>query len=225
MLKWLSLSVVDTSINLNDACTKRRGPTGQWFLESSKFANWSVLPQSFLWLHGKVGSGKTVLSSTIIQAVIEKHRASGGTRKVAYFYFDYGDQRKQKHQMMLRSLVAQLYAQSPGIPDVLDLVFNKCLHGLHQPSIDQLFQLMRGLVDKSDDTFILIDALDEFEELDELLEDIETMTRWNLDNLHILVTSRDDYQIRQSILPIAGDAIVSLGNSVVDSDISIYISE
>jgi hypothetical protein len=83
---------------------------------------------------------------------------------VAYFYFDFSDQDKQKHKKMLQSLVAQLFAQSPYTPDVLRSVFSKCLRGLHQPSTKELLEIMKGFVELSDETFILLDALDECEE-------------------------------------------------------------
>lgn len=40
---------------------KRVGKTGQWFLGSDQFQSWLLEPNSFLWLHGIAGCGKTVL--------------------------------------------------------------------------------------------------------------------------------------------------------------------
>jgi hypothetical protein len=224
-MSWLSLSTPDASTNHNEASAKRRSTTGTWFLGCAQFASWNVLPHSFLWMHGKTGCGKTILNSTVVRALIDKHRASSGSRIVAYFYFDYADERKQKHQNMLRSVAAQLFAQSRAIPNVLTSVFDTCLRGLHQPSSQQILQIIRCLIENSDDTFILLDALDECKDLDELLENIETMSSWNLEKLHVFVTSRNEYQIEQTISAIAGDAIISLDDSVVDEDINIYITE
>ncbi|EPE36939.1 hypothetical protein GLAREA_09102 [Glarea lozoyensis ATCC 20868] len=173
-----------------------------------------------------IGSSKVqILSSTTVQNVLEQHQASSGTRCVAYFYFDFADKDKQKHQKMLQSLAIQLLLQAPRTPDVLKSVFDKCLRGLRQPSTQEILHIIRSLIELSDDTFILLDALDECEEWIELLEDLEVMESWHLDNLHILVTSRKEYQIEQTMLRLAGEAIISLEDSVIDGDIQIYVYE
>jgi hypothetical protein len=51
------------------------------------------------------------------------------------------------------------------------------------------------------------------------------MASWQLDKLHMFVTSRKEYQIEQTISPIAGNAILFLEDTVVDRDIHVYISE
>ena len=40
---------------------KRTPETGLAFLRKAEFIDWKVGPASFLWLHGKSGTGKTVL--------------------------------------------------------------------------------------------------------------------------------------------------------------------
>ena len=48
--QWLSAP--DPSTNHNDAQKKKQSATGEWFTQSTEFADWKKQPNSFLWLHG-----------------------------------------------------------------------------------------------------------------------------------------------------------------------------
>ncbi|KAH9069567.1 hypothetical protein EDB83DRAFT_2551128 [Lactarius deliciosus] len=56
--KWQSPP--DPSTNHNIAGDRQHEGTAEWFFESSQFENWK-LTGSLLWIHGKPGSGKSVL--------------------------------------------------------------------------------------------------------------------------------------------------------------------
>ncbi|KAI0266617.1 hypothetical protein BGY98DRAFT_1181136 [Russula aff. rugulosa BPL654] len=56
--KWLSPS--DPSINHNIACGAHCKQTAEWFFQGTIFTEWKS-NGSLLWLHGKPGSGKSVL--------------------------------------------------------------------------------------------------------------------------------------------------------------------
>lgn len=58
--RWLHAP--DPSIDFNKALQQRHKDSGRWFLESSAFATWMTRPNSFLWLYGIPGCGKTILS-------------------------------------------------------------------------------------------------------------------------------------------------------------------
>src|SRR6266487_3475108 len=59
VIEWYS--VVDPSSNHVAAREKREPTTGTWLLESAEFVAWRNAPNSFLWLCGIPGCGKTVL--------------------------------------------------------------------------------------------------------------------------------------------------------------------
>lgn len=79
-------SVPNPSSNLNSAQSKRQQDIGLWFLESLIFLNWKSVDHSLLWLHGKAGSGKTILSSTVICSLLDE---DGNDKMIAYFFFDF----------------------------------------------------------------------------------------------------------------------------------------
>ncbi|KIK62216.1 hypothetical protein GYMLUDRAFT_553418 [Collybiopsis luxurians FD-317 M1] len=57
--KWLDAP--DCSVNFRVADDKRTEGTGQWILNDPEYIKWKQGP-SVLWIQGKAGSGKTILS-------------------------------------------------------------------------------------------------------------------------------------------------------------------
>ncbi|KAF8262464.1 hypothetical protein EI94DRAFT_708298 [Lactarius quietus] len=56
--KWFSPP--DPSVNYNTACEAYQDGTAAWFFQGSIFKEWELI-DSLLWIHGKPGSGKSVL--------------------------------------------------------------------------------------------------------------------------------------------------------------------
>ncbi|KAL1640065.1 hypothetical protein SLS58_007332 [Diplodia intermedia] len=149
------LSPPDPSINYNEAKKKCHKDTCQWFLQSEIFDKWKTTASSFLWIHGLVACGKTVLSSTIVDALHEDAKAR---RTVLYYFFDYKETAKQSLDCMIRSLICQLYPASKETQQLLMKVFSSChgwdefveVHGdeIHPPSLASFTEL-RPAVDQS----------------------------------------------------------------------------
>jgi hypothetical protein len=95
------LSAADPSSNYQQALKQRHQNTGLWFLESDQYRAWKNDPASFLWLHGIPGSGKTILSSIVLEDVLRTCHSTG-EKAVLYFYFDFNDSQKQLAESMLR---------------------------------------------------------------------------------------------------------------------------
>jgi SpoVK/Ycf46/Vps4 family AAA+-type ATPase len=96
------LSAPDPSTNYHKAHKQRQAETGLWLLESAKFAKWKERTASRLWLYGIPGCGKTILSSTVIEHLLQ-HCRNDVRMVTAYFYFDFNDTRKQDTELMLSS--------------------------------------------------------------------------------------------------------------------------
>ncbi|KAH9033932.1 hypothetical protein EDB84DRAFT_83913 [Lactarius hengduanensis] len=88
--KWFSPP--DPSTNHNIACEAFHERTATWFFEGNMFMDWMSIG-SLLWIHGKPGSGKSVLCSAIIQRIMEFRKTRPAS--LAYFYFDFRDKDKQ----------------------------------------------------------------------------------------------------------------------------------
>jgi ankyrin repeat domain-containing protein 50 len=217
------LKAPDATLNHNAACAKRYSGTGLWFIEGNCFTTWMTQNNSFLWLSGFAGCGKSVLCSTAIQQTYRQQllRADVG---IAFFYFAFSDESKQDESGMLRALLLQLAGQHQECQT--DLNNLHLLYTPGTPPVRVLLEQLRRTVQKFQHVHIFLDALDECPQdggRDRVLEIVREMREWHLPGLHLLVTSRDELDIRKSLSP-SQDEDVVLRNSEIDRDISNFIS-
>jgi Cdc6-like AAA superfamily ATPase len=147
----------DPSTNYNKALEQRQEGSGLWFLQSDAFSTWKKTKNSFLWLHGIPGCGKTILSSTII----EELERTAPRQSLLYFYFDFSDTHKQTLGSMVRSLVSQLYYNHEQTAQQLDSLFSSCQNGCQQPTGESLCKLLLQEIGQFKEVWIVLDALDE----------------------------------------------------------------
>lgn len=221
------LRAPDVSINYNEACKKRHRGTGLWLTKSDAFSNWLVKPNSFLWLYGFAGCGKSVLCSTAIQHTLQ-HRRSNPRIGLAFFFFTFTDNDKQDTSAMLRALVLQLSNQCGDGYDHLSRLHKSYPNGM--PPDQALIDCLRRLVQSFDETYLILDALDESPRNThrvDLLRALADMRSWSEPGLHLLVTSRDEVDIRDVLHDHLGtltEEKISLKNDGIDRDIASYIS-
>jgi hypothetical protein len=214
----------DVSVDHNAACAKRHSGTGMWFVKAPVFHNWINQANSFLWLYGFAGCGKSVLCSTAIQYTF-RQRGADKNVGIAFFYFTFNDESKRDESAMLRALLLQLAGQLSDGHSRLERLRNSSESGPPPPVV--LIQYLRDFIQRFHQVYILIDALDESprgNRRDEILGSIMAMRGWSLPGLHLLVTSRDELDIRES-LDVAPAEKVAMKNDEVEQDISNYITE
>lgn len=210
----------DASINHNIACAKKHPGSGKWLTHGPAFTNWLTKKDSFIWLNGFAGCGKSVLCSTAIQYAFRRTTSRVG---IAFFYFTFNDESKQDAHSMTRALLFQLLGQCGNTSDLGRL---KEQYKNATPPLPVLLEHLHRLLDHFDDVYILLDALDESPKLihrEQLLDTIETLRDWKIPCLHLLVTSRDENDIRAALHPSPNEDI-PLKNSEIDEDIKNYIS-
>jgi hypothetical protein len=219
------LSAPDPTTNYHKAHKQRQAETGLWLLESAKFAEWKESAASRLWLYGIPGCGKTILSSTVIEHLLEHYQDSTNIVTV-YFYFDFNDARKQDPELMLRSLLHQFLQRSVTIPRGVDALFSSCGNGQRKQSAHNLLEVMQQAAQEFTQVYVVLDALDECTQRSELMDMLETVAGWQLDNLHLLMTSRKERDIERSLNSyIIEENAVCLQRSVVDQDIQRYVQQ
>lgn len=225
------LEAPDPTTNYKDACKLRHPRTGLWFVEGFQFSTWLVKPNSFLWLNGFSGCGKSVLCSTAIQYIF-RHRRSSPTIGLAFFFFTFNDDSKQDASAMLRALILQLSSQLNGNHTVLTRLYNRYSGGT--PPDHDLEDCMHQLVRSFEHVYIILDALDESplnlhgkNLRKSVLKVLVLMRKWSDPGLHLLVTSRDEPDICRDVLPDDLHApqtqVVSMKNTSVDRDIASFI--
>ncbi|KAF8259277.1 hypothetical protein EI94DRAFT_1430440, partial [Lactarius quietus] len=115
------LTPPDASTNHNIACSSQHEKTADWVFSEEIYKEWE-LSGSLLWIHGKAGSGKSILCSSIIKHVITQRNA--GSASVAYFYFDFRDENKKHRRDLLSSLLIQFSSRSTPCLSVLSRLYS-----------------------------------------------------------------------------------------------------
>ena len=221
IVTWLAAP--DPSSNYNSAREKHHPDTGQWLLDDPSYLEWKHSSAPLLWLHGKAGCGKTVLSSTIIHdlSTVEP----GGSKTIClYFYFDFQVGQKQTFEGCLCSLLVQLISRAPKALESLKQLIAAHDNGRSTPSRGSLLEALHQAVVDVGVVHLVLDALDECSNRSILLQGLEECRRWVPPSLHILVTSRKETDIEDHMIKLAA-CQVCLEESVIDSDIRSFVQE
>ncbi|KAH7150858.1 hypothetical protein DER46DRAFT_400008 [Fusarium sp. MPI-SDFR-AT-0072] len=212
--RWLSPPDYSTNANLaRDRCYPG---TGTWLLNSPTFQEWKLGSRQHLWLYGLAGCGKTILSTTILN-----HLLQTDTYPTLAFFFDFNDSRKQKLENLLRSLAFQLYHTGNKAARRLDSLFTSHDNGRRQPDTTALAACVNAMIQTSEKVFIIIDALDECTAREELLHWIRGLAS---SNAQLLVTGRPEAEFQRQIPRLLDEHnCVLLDKQAINADIRSYV--
>ncbi|KAH9167691.1 hypothetical protein EDB89DRAFT_2232237 [Lactarius sanguifluus] len=225
--KWQSPP--DPSTNHNIAGDRQHEGTAGWFFESNQFKSWK-LTGSLLWIHGKPGSGKSVLCSAIINDI--RTLCEAGSASMAYFYFDFRDVDKQAHRNLLPSLLIQLSTRSDAFCDVFSRLYETHDKGARQPSDKDLTQCLKEMLTLPNQgpVYLILDALDECPDASgvpsarkQVLDLLKDLVDLRLSNLHIGVTSRPEADIRDALESLASQTVSLQDERGQKKDIASYV--
>jgi hypothetical protein len=133
---------------------------------------------------------------------------AAGLATMAYYYFDFRDEKKQDRYGLLSSLLSQLSAKSDSCSDILSRLYSDHVGGTGKPSTSALTQCMKDMLSLPGQghSYIVVDALDECPDVsgtpsarEEVLELVEELAGLKLPNLHLCVASRPEIDIRKSL--------------------------
>ncbi|KAH8831049.1 ankyrin repeat-containing domain protein [Flagelloscypha sp. PMI_526] len=175
-----------------DSNIRARGETTcRWLLVNAVFVRWMEAKGGLFWFHGLMGTGKTVMSSFIIQTLLARKDIY-----VAYYYFEFTNPVTLSEEALFRSLVAQLAGISSAVTRSLHQKHND---GSLQPQLETLQAALNELLSlSSKPVFIIIDALDELpvDQRKYLLQSLLTFcTSGGASQTHIMITSREEVDI------------------------------
>ena len=132
---------------------------------------------------------------------------------MAYYYFDFRDDKKQDSYGLLSSLLSQLSARSDPCYEVLSQLYFKTASGTEKPDNSALTECIKEMLCLPGQCpiYIIVDALDECpdspgipsarEEVIQLIEELVT-SRLKHPNLRLCVASRPEFDIRKALGPL-----------------------
>ena len=149
--------------------------TNEWFLEDKSYLEWLQVRNSapfLLWLNGGAATGKSVLSSFIINSLVEQGFSC------QYFFIRFGDQKKRTLSLLLRSIAYQIARSLPGfLQRLLQLVDEAIEFETADPRTiwERVFKSILFNIEEGQPLYWVIDGLDEADDpraLTRLLSDI-----------------------------------------------------
>ncbi|KAI9461937.1 hypothetical protein BJY52DRAFT_1222141 [Lactarius psammicola] len=226
--KWIAPP--DPSVNYNAASGAHHEGTAAWCTKGNTLADWEA-SGSLLWIHGKPGSGKSILSSVIVRDI--KSMSDAGSAFLAYFYFDFKDRAKQDLRALLSSVLVQLSDQSDIFCDTLFSLYSKHKRGLEQPTVDSLAECLKSMLTIMGQMpmFLIMDALDECpndsgipSSREEVLELVKELVELRHPDLRLCVTSRPEFDIRTTLESLATQQLSLHDESGQKQDINNYVT-
>ncbi|KAL7906512.1 hypothetical protein GGI35DRAFT_110398 [Trichoderma velutinum] len=225
LLGWLPYIDQQRFYTESRSARKPSASTGNWFV------NRHIVPwmeeKSLLWLHGKAGSGKTIMTSKVIE-----HLESTNDGMLAYYYFSFQNKDSQSLRNLKSALLVQILKRLslPHIDNENVFFIPRTFRDLHDahfpsktPSMGELDSVLIEAIDLSEETFLIVDALDECDSQfvrDETINFLASLIGSVKSKLHILITSRLEVDIETKISQVSiPTSSVALHSTEVDRDI------
>ncbi|KAH8660327.1 hypothetical protein BX600DRAFT_438539 [Xylariales sp. PMI_506] len=202
---------------------KRHTGTAQWVLETQEFHSWtqgvsiSGENQRVLWLSGKIGSGKTVVTTSVIDHILLMGRPSTGL--VSFFFVQFDDQESLSAERILKSLLRQRLDQV----DMGDSILKEVETINQEMQLDRIVTLLQDTMVASATSYIIIDGLDELVNAErQILIKVLSSLAALATNIRIFLSGRDS--IRQDLLKyISACHYISMDSESTVEDIVTYV--
>ncbi|KAF2267556.1 hypothetical protein CC78DRAFT_456743 [Lojkania enalia] len=215
--QWLAPA--DPELNHELACKAHHPGTCSWILGMPEFTEWTKNRNDILWVHAIPGAGKTVLSASIIECIRTTLSTNEG---LAYYYFDYKHRDQQSIRALFASLVASLILKYPKFYASVESKLNRARSAGRSPATGLLRNLLLDAIAHFETLYIVIDALDECEDREELFQQLFNLPSSTQGNLRIFATSRNNPDIREGFNDVPHLAI-EMREAVVQEDIRVFV--
>lgn len=135
--------------------------TNKWILQHDSYLEWLHARESaphLLWLSGGAATGKSVMSSFIINSLVEQGASC------QYFFIRFGDQKKRTMSLLLRSIAYQIAQSVPGfLQRVTELVDEAIEFETADPRTiwERIFKSILFGMEEREPLYWIIDGLDE----------------------------------------------------------------
>ena len=213
---WLQPATV--ADDLRELLKRRYAGTCHWFLEKAEFRGWRPDLAPILWLHGKPGSGKSVLTAALIE-----HLQTNET-VTAYFFCRLGDDTKRSLESILRTWLWQILEQMPQFAN-LALQHRQKGPGIfsHLEVIENALREVILLSPKI--TCLVVDGIDECESAPTTVEKLLAFVSTLGENILFALISRPENWVRKAVYPrMEGKCCnIPISNEATEQDLDRWI--
>ena len=199
-LAWLS--PVNPTLKHRAFKRDRHPGTGTWLFDLPEMINWLDSPNDALWIYGIPGSGKTTLSTLVVDEVLARVRSE--CIATAYFYVRHDDKDSHELAHVIGSLISQLACQNTeALADLVDLhtQYARWRSFATIPDDQDLIEKLQIISSHFKETYIMIDGLDECRFLfdacrERLIDAMAGLSDNEGKSIRTLIFSRDAPDIR-----------------------------
>jgi hypothetical protein len=192
--------------------------TNAWLLHHPLFERWIATTRSDCFCcYGIPGSGKSILSSSIISDLQQYHTSE--EFQLIYYYFDWSDGPSIEPERLLGSLVKQLILQMQltsmdDLPPEFDPPY----------SVSRLQQCLQNLITHYEGIFLVLDGLDELSQEGQAftLNLIRDVLRQPQPIVKVLITSRPEERLIREHLK--GWKTLELSAGDIQEDIELFVT-
>lgn len=141
---------------------------------------------------------------------------------MAYYYFDFSETGMRTLDAFLRSVIVQLTATISQFP--YSLLDYYTFDGFRKQdlSTESLKEILQDSLRQSLEAIIVVDALDECSQPEELVQLIEEIRSWRITKLKIIVVSREQFE-GADILADLQPVHVPMRGDIANNDISMFV--
>ncbi|KAI0869329.1 hypothetical protein GGS24DRAFT_512177 [Hypoxylon argillaceum] len=216
ILQWIS--PVKYRIHHAEVAERRTRDTCNWLLQCPKVYQWSSAVSSItLWLQGFPGSGKTYLTSRIIDEIEATLQGKENDEGFAFFYCNRDERNRGNALDILRSYVRQLSTtprRSGFIHPQLEQLYVKSESEASGWTLGLCQEYLVILLNLFPRTTLVLDALDEClpKERTSLLDFFDSLPSKSSKPVKIFISSRPEGDIRQRLTHLSSIEIQATDN-------------
>ncbi len=194
--------------------------TCNWLLHDPAFHNWSKARSSLLWMHGQVGSGKTIATSYLIHHLISTKKNDS---LLGYFYYDASTMESLPPESFFGAIAKQFCLQLSELPATIVDAWKRAsirTETPKQPGLDELKSIVRSLLESHDSAKIVVDGLDESPNYSTVCDFLTSTVQAGTSALQVFISSRPEQDIRRRL---QGFQEIPVPENAIEADISTYI--
>jgi len=165
----------------------------------------------------------TKSSCVAIEDLLQNYQPSRPRTAVAYYYFNFQAKEEQNFINLLRSILLQLCCQCPDLPTSVHYLQRDANQG--SAFFDEnLVIIVEEVLQSFREVYIVIDAFDECEQNEKVINWIQKLVENKDGRLHLLISSRQDYRFRSALESYTTE-VIALDEYAFEKDIQLFIRE